>query len=221
MSNLAQRKFKSNKKRKKRRVSKSFKLFKRRLNMTDYLLLVILLSLFCVQFVKWSTHLDAQPQVTVTVKQQRQAFIKQLVTIAQAEQKRAGVLASITLAQAALESDWGQSELAQKYHNLFGVKSGSSTSGALMTTQEYLNGQWITVKARFAIYASWQESVQAHTQLFLQGTNWDKDHYQAVLTANNYYEAAQALQDAGYATDPNYARKITELIQEYNLNQYD
>ena len=45
--------------------------------------------------------------------------------------------------------------------------------------------------------------------------------HEKVLLAKNYKEAAQALQDAGYATDPTYADKIIHVIEEYNLNKYD
>ncbi len=45
--------------------------------------------------------------------------------------------------------------------------------------------------------------------------------YEKVITATNYQEAAQALQDAGYATDPGYAQKIIQVIETYQLNQYD
>lgn len=45
--------------------------------------------------------------------------------------------------------------------------------------------------------------------------------YERVITASNYQEASQALQDAGYATDPTYAQKIIQVIEAYHLDQYD
>ena len=57
--------------------------------------------------------------------------------------------------------------------------------------------------------------------LFVNGVNWDPKKYEKVLLANNYKEAAKALQEAGYATDPQYADKIITMIEEYNLMQYD
>ena len=216
MSNLAYKKYKS----KKYFTKKSFKLFKHRLTVSDYLLIVILLSLCCVQFIKWSASLK-QPKVNSQITVQKKEFITSLVEIAKKEQARANLLPSVTLAQAALESNFGRSELASKYHNLFGVKSENNDTGALMTTKEYVNGQWITVKARFAIYANYEESIIAHTNLFLNGTKWDHNLYQKVLAATTYQQAAQALQTAGYATDPNYAQKLIDLIQQYQLNQYD
>lgn len=89
-----------------------------------------------------------------------------------------------------------------------------------MTTKEYVNGQWIVVRARFAIYQSWRELVNIQHLLFVDGTSWIL-YYQAVLSADNYVEAAQALQQRGYATDPNYAQKLISLIKTYNLDKYD
>ncbi|MGC3124388.1 glucosaminidase domain-containing protein, partial [Enterococcus faecalis] len=50
---------------------------------------------------------------------------------------------------------------------------------------------------------------------------WDPNLYEKVLLAKIYIEAGQALQDAGYATDPTYADKIIHVIEEFNLNKYD
>ena len=65
------------------------------------------------------------------------------------------------------------------------------------------------------------ESLDDHTMLFVNGTNWDPKLYAGVLTATDYRQAAQALQSAGYATDPDYASKIISVIETYNLEQYD
>ncbi|MBD5069739.1 glycoside hydrolase family 73 protein [Ligilactobacillus apodemi] len=167
---------------------------------------------------KYSSSQATSQPTTDSETQTKQSFIKKLVPVAQAEQRQYGVFTSITLAQAALESDWGQSELSAKYNNLFGIKS---STGSLMTTQEYVNGEWVTIKDTFAVYNSWDDSVKAHTQLFVNGTAWNSDHYGSVLRATSYEQAAQALQQQGYATDPDYAQKLISLIKEYNLHQYD
>lgn len=194
---------------------------KRGIKLPDVILLVLLVTLVSVQSMRWFEHHQTPARVEQkSPAQTKQAFIKQLVPSAQKQQRDHHVFASITLAQAALESDWGTSELSQRYHNLFGIKATAPNS-PLLTTKEYVNGQWITVKARFASYASYDESIAAHTQLFVNGTGWDASHYQAVINAANYKEAAQALQSKGYATDPDYAQKLIDLIQEYHLDQYD
>lgn len=131
------------------------------------------------------------------------------------------VLPSITIAQAILESDWGQSQLTAKYNNLFGVKDDRTENTKEMTTQEYLNGEWKTVTASFRVYASYRDSLLEHAQLFHKGTTWNANQYQHFLAAKNYQEAAKALETDGYATDPGYAEKLIELIQQYHLDDYD
>lgn len=204
---------------KKRRKKAKFKFLyvNGKLRLSDLLLVVILLSLLFVQFIKWSG-VNNNTQMTKIEDVKKEEFVEKIAPIAQDEQQKYHIFASITIAQAALESNWGQSELATQYYNLFGVKSDT---GGLMTTKEYVNGQWIVVRARFAIYQSWRESIEQHTALFVDGTSWDSSHYQAVLSADNYVEAAQALQQRGYATDPNYAQKLISLIKTYNLDKYD
>lgn len=65
------------------------------------------------------------PTVSQISDQQKRQFIEKILPAAQQQQRENHILTSITLAQAALESDWGQSELASKYHNLFGIKKRS------------------------------------------------------------------------------------------------
>jgi len=166
--------------------------------------------------------LISSPEVEEIPKEiQKEDFVSELVPYAQELQKEYKILPSIILSQAILESDWGRSELGRKYHNLFGVKAYGDQEKVNLTTKEFENGQWIEINADFRVYPSWRESMTEHTQLFVQGVTWNPQLYQAVLQAKNYQEAAQALQEAGYATDPDYARKITEVIESYNLAQYD
>ena len=216
---MARKRTQSKKIVKKRRKKIKFKFLyvNGKLRLSDLLLVVILLSLLFVQFIKWSGASN-NTQTTKIEDIKKEKFVEKIAPIAQDEQQKYHIFASITIAQAALESNWGQSELATQYYNLFGVKSDT---GGLMTTKEYVNGQWIVVRAQFAIYQSWRESIEQHTALFVDGTSWDSSHYQAVLSADNYVETAQALQQRGYATDPNYAQKLISLIKTYNLDKYD
>lgn len=165
--------------------------------------------------VGWGVHHATPPTPVTPADRQRQVFIKQVAPVAQRAQRVTGVPASITLAQAALESDWGQSELARKYNNLFGVK-GTGTDSAMMLTKEYVNGQWITVRASFVVYPTWQAAVMAHDEL-LAGNQ----RYAGVLRAPSYVAAARALQNGGYASDPDYAAKLIRLIRQYHLDRYD
>lgn len=191
------------------------------LKLTDVILIIVIMLIASIQVIRWTGREICQNQETISQSEQvKLNFIRKVAPIAQSEQRRNHVLASITIAQAALESDWGQSELSQKYNNLFGVK-GTGTNSALMTTKEYVNGQWIIVKASFAVYRSWTASIDAHTKLLVNGLEGDQGHYQQVVNASNYETAAEALQANGYATDPNYAQKLIAIIQKYKLYQYD
>lgn len=153
--------------------------------------------------------------------QSHQQFIERLVPHAQELQDGYGVLPSIILGQAILESNWGKSTLASIYNNLFGIKAYGDQKKVSLETKEFVNEEWITIQGDFKVYDSWEQSMDDHTQLFVQGVDWNPALYEKVITATNYQEAAQALQDAGYATDPGYAQKIIQVIETYQLNQYD
>lgn len=146
-------------------------------------------------------------------------FITTLAPVAQHNQARYGVLASISLAQAILESDWGQSDLAVNHNNLYGIKG--SGDDPLYPTQEYLNGEYVTVQAPFRSYSSFGESMADHSKLLIRGIDGNSQLYQGVIDADHYIQAAYALQEAGYATDPNYAEKLIALIDQYHLYSYD
>ncbi|MEG0293915.1 glycoside hydrolase family 73 protein [Enterococcus sp.] len=150
-----------------------------------------------------------------------EAFIDRLVPHAQTLQRGYGILPSIIIGQAILESNWGKSELSSKYNNLFGIKSFGHSDFVTLDTQEYVNGQWITIQGDFRVYQTWEESMDDHTMLFVNGVDWSPQKYEAVLTAPSYKEAAIALQEAGYATDPTYAEKVIQVIEAYDLAQYD
>ena len=150
-----------------------------------------------------------------------QQFIDQLAPYAKELQNGYGVLPSIILGQAILESNWGKSTLASKYNNLFGIKAFGDQKKVNLETKEFVNEEWITIQGDFRVYDSWEQSIDSHTQLFVNGVDWNPALYEKVLTATNYREAAQALQEAGYATDPSYSEKIIQVIETYHLDQYD
>ncbi|WP_455438944.1 GBS Bsp-like repeat-containing protein [Streptococcus salivarius] len=134
-----------------------------------------------------------------------------------------GVLPSITAAQAILESGWGSSELAKApNNNLFGIKDSEDWNGEIVTvpTQEYVNGDYITINAAFRKYTSWNDSVVDHAKFFTS-TEWRKNNYRKVVNVTDYRIAAQELKNAGYATDPSYAGKLIRLIEAYKLYEWD
>ncbi|MGN7342046.1 phage tail protein [Bacillus licheniformis] len=149
-------------------------------------------------------------------------FIKEIAPDAQRVYKKYDILASLIIAQACLESAWGTSGLVQKGKNLFGIKGTYNGQYVLMWTTEYdKSGNATKVQARFRKYPSWYESIQDLAKLYVNGTSWDPNHYKAVVGEKDYKKASAALVKAGYATDPNYATKLNNLIQTYKLTQYD
>ena len=161
------------------------------------------------------------PEIPQYGKNQGSDFIADIAPAAQQMQANYGVHASISIAQAILESDWGESELSAVYNNLYGMKGDNPGNTVLLSTSEYYNGEWITIQAKFRVYDSWAESIQDHALLFVNGTTWNPNQYAAVLQASTYQEAAQALQDCGYATDPDYAEKLIAVIEQHALYEYD
>lgn len=146
-------------------------------------------------------------------------FVEEVAPYAQEIQAESGLHASVSIAQAALESNWGSSALAQNENNLYGIKGDESDP--LYVTEEYVNGEPVEIEAHFRSYPNWKASMEDHVRLFTQGTDWDSNLYKGVLEADTYVETAKELEASGYATDPSYADKLVNLIEEYNLYQYD
>ncbi|PMC79965.1 N-acetylmuramoyl-L-alanine amidase [Aerococcus viridans] len=151
-----------------------------------------------------------------------QEFVDLIGQYAVTEYPNSHVLPSIVTAQAILESNFGKSQLSSNYFNLFGHKSYNPNDPSVdLPTKEFVNGQYITVDEPFRVYQSWEESVADHGRLLANGTSWNDTHYDSVLNASSYQEAAYALQEAGYATDPNYAESLIDVIERYELTRFD
>jgi len=140
-------------------------------------------------------------------------FIRQLWPAAQAAGEELGVDPKNLLAQAALESNWGKSTPCDAQgncsFNLFGIKAGTSWSGAAVTsrTLEVENGIAVPRRERFRAYGSAEESFQDYARL-LQ----NNDRYASALNTGTDVKAfANALQNGGYATDPSYATKVAAV----------
>ena len=146
----------------------------------------------------------------------QQAFISLVAPGAVAAQQGYGVPASVTIAQAIEESAWGQSSLAARYHNLFGIK-GSGTAGSVtLPTQEYENGSWVTIDAQFAVYRNDAESIAGHAELLATS-----GYYTRAMADRGYPDAFANDLTGVYATDPDYGANLIALMKLYNLYQYD
>lgn len=127
------------------------------------------------------------------------------------------ILPSLTIAQAILESGWGTTELAIKAKNLFGIKSFSNWKGKRITmeTTEWYNGIKQVVKADFRAYDSYEDSIMDHNKLLATS------RYEQVRLCKDYKSACEAVYKCGYATDPDYAKKLVRIIEQYKLYEYD
>ncbi|NRR00990.1 glycoside hydrolase family 73 protein [Brevibacillus sp. RS1.1] len=150
----------------------------------------------------------------------QQEFIAKIAPAAVADMKKTRVPASLTIAQAIFESNWGKSGLTINANNLFGIK-GTGTAGSVnMPTTEYVGSTPIKTSAEFRKYNNWAESIADHSALILNGTRDKPTRYHGVLGAD-YKIACQKIKEGGYATDPIYPQKLINLIETYNLHQYD
>jgi flagellum-specific peptidoglycan hydrolase FlgJ len=147
-----------------------------------------------------------------------EVFIEKMAEEATRLNEEYGIRPSVTIAQAILESNWGQSGLAQEEQNYFGIKGGSESPQ--YATNEYTD-EWIEIEASFRSYDSWEESMEDYAKLLANGTAWDSELYHGVIEADHYVEAAQALQEAGYATDPDYSEKVISIVERYDLDRFD
>ncbi|MBA1394376.1 mannosyl-glycoprotein endo-beta-N-acetylglucosamidase, partial [Lactobacillus sp. XV13L] len=126
------------------------------------------------------------------------------------------ILPSITGAQAILESGWGNSQLAQTYNNLFGIKGSYNGQSVVLPSGEEINGNNVTIDAQFRAYNSWAESINDHG-LFLNNNS----RYQNLLGVSDYRQVAQLLQQDGYATASTYAQSLINIIESNNLQSWD
>ena len=139
-------------------------------------------------------------------------YIDKYSDIAIKEMKRTGVPASITLAQGILESNAGQSVLATKGNNHFGIKCHNDWKGKTMKMDDN------APKECFRVHPNAEASFRDHSD-FLRS----RDRYKSLfeLKQTDYKGWARGLKKAGYATDPGYADKLITLIEDYELYRFD
>lgn len=148
-------------------------------------------------------------------------FIEAIVPLAKKIAKQYHILPSLVIAQAMHESNHGKSELAIEGNNLFGIKGEYNGQSVKMLTKEFIDGQMVTTAAAFRKYPSWEESIEDLAKLYKNGVSWDRNKYLAILEEKDYKKAAEQVQLSGYATDPDYSKKIIRIIETYQLLQYD
>ncbi|CAK9890555.1 MULTISPECIES: flagellar assembly peptidoglycan hydrolase FlgJ [Pseudomonas] len=143
-------------------------------------------------------------------------FVATMLPMAEQAAKRIGIDPRYLVAQAALETGWGKSVMRQadgsSSHNLFGIKATGNWQGgqARAITSEFRDGQFVKETAAFRSYDSYQDSFHDLVSL-LQNNARYKD---AVKSADKPEQFVRELQKAGYATDPDYASKISQIAKQ-------
>lgn len=148
-------------------------------------------------------------------------FIATMLPMAKEAAAKIGVDPSYLVAQAALETGWGKSIIRDQdgssSHNLFGIKAAGNWQGesARALTTEYKGGQAVKEAAKFRSYDSFQDSFNDYVS-FLQ----NNDRYDDALDATaNPKQFVRELQQAGYATDPQYANKVAQIAKQMQTYQ--
>ena len=172
---------------------------KRNARSTEYLLIPILFLLFIFS------------SFTASFAQTPEAYIQKYSSVAQDQMRKYGIPASITLAQGILESGSGKSKLASEANNHFGIKCHDTWSGATMHIDDDAPNEC------FRKYKSVEQSFEDHS-IFLKKPRYEELF---VLEITDYKGWAQGLKKCGYATSPTYAKSLIDLIEKYELTQFD
>lgn len=147
------------------------------------------------------------------------------------EMKKSGVPASVSCAQAVLESGYLTSELAENANNIFGMKKSLSGNtwdsvwnGETYTkqTQEFTpEDGFISVEAAFRKYPDIETAISDHAKYLAGAMNGTVKRFAGIVGCMDYKRAAKIVAEGGYATDPDYAKKLVKIIKKFGLDTLD
>lgn len=178
--------------------------------------IIVFLALCAINLISLTDYVEEPKTETVTYQVgDPKDFFNTLGPIA-AKYDSYGLYPSVMLAQAALESQFGESQLSFDYNNYFGIKAHGHHRSVRLSTTEYYSDEPTTITDSFCVYNSPNDCFQDYAELLTENEN-----YSEVIGAASPAMAARALQAGGYATDPAYASKLVQLINEYNLTRFD
>lgn len=155
----------------------------------------------------WNVNVFSQNKSNATLD-----YIERYKDIAMREMQEYRIPASITLAQGILESGNGNSELAKKSNNHFGIKCHKDWKGKRTYHDDDAKGEC------FRVYNSPEDSYRDHSKFLANGQRYA---FLFDLKITDYKGWAKGLKKAGYATLPVYANVLIKYIEDYNLTQYD
>jgi flagellar protein FlgJ len=143
-------------------------------------------------------------------------FQDKLASHAEKASVETGIPAKFMLGQAALESGWGRREIkaldGTPSHNIFGMKATSSWKGKTVdvVTTEYVNGVATSKMQKFKAYDSYSDAFKDYAKLLTRNPRYEN----VIANAKDASSFAYGLQKAGYATDPQYANKLSKIIKQ-------
>lgn len=146
-------------------------------------------------------------------------FIATIAPIIQKYVKQYGYkVASPIIAQAFVESKYGESSLGKNYHNYFGMKCSKNWKGKsvnLKTKEEYKPGTLTNITANFRVYDTMEEGVKGYFEFI------SSPRYSNLKTATTAREYLERIKGDGYATSFTYVQTNMNVVEKYNLVQYD
>jgi len=157
-----------------------------------------------------------KPAKSSSITESISGFLKDMVQHAKAASRSTGMPSHLMLGQAALETGWGKKEIkaadGTPSFNLFGIKATGNWQGKVVeaTTTEYINGVKQKRIEKFRAYDNYADSFKDFANMMKSNPRYQ----QVVANTHNVEHYAQAMQNAGYATDPAYAKKLASVIQK-------
>ena len=145
----------------------------------------------------------------------RSTFLKEIAIDVLLSAHEHHLFPSVIFSQSILESGWGRSRLAVQYNNLFGIKGYSTDLKVRTTTYEKINGRRVAHKASFRVFSSWGEAIQYHGDLLSTDAR-----YQHAAQAKTYEEYIRMIASQ-YASEPDYADLVVQLVEGYDLDRWD
>jgi len=148
--------------------------------------------------------------------EQPKDFVSAMAEPAKKVQQALGIPFEVVIAQAALETGWGQKIIktaeGQSSNNLFNIKADSRWQGekANKDTLEFESGNLVKKNEPFRVYDTIEESLSDYTSFLTSGSRYQE----ALSNPKNVEHFLHGLQEAGYATDPNYANKILGTLNK-------
>ena len=147
-------------------------------------------------------------------------FINKIAPLIQAENEKRGnpLFSSVVIAQACLETGYGKSNLMMKANAIFGIKAFESWKGKTYSarTREVYDNNPVYINDTFRAYNSLEESISDYFDLITKN-----QRYRRAMTSETPLACIEEIKKGGYATDPEYVKLVMNIIEKYNLQDFD